>query len=103
VCPVSGDPASADRSGADHQAVNSYALDQNRLSLIQRSRSLDTASRERALPLGPICQSHVSPSAGPDRSGRSPQSLTSLARLSVRARARARASSRSGLISVADL
>jgi hypothetical protein len=65
VCSVCGDPAAADRSGTAHRVISPCALDLNRSSLIQRSRSLDTTSCEHALPLGPTCRLPVPLTLGP--------------------------------------
>jgi hypothetical protein len=72
VCLVSGDLAAADRSSVGHRVVNPCALDPNRPSLIQRSGSTDTASYERALPLGSTRQLPAPRGAGPDWSARLP-------------------------------
>jgi hypothetical protein len=77
VCPVFGSPTTTDRSGAGHRAINTWVPHLNRSFSIQQSRLPDTASRECALPLGPTCQLAF------------PHSLTSLARVSSLARARA--------------
>jgi hypothetical protein len=89
VCPISSEPTAVDRSGANHRVVNPCAPDLNRPSLTQRSKSLDTTSREHALPLGPICRSLVPPGAGPDWSTHLPFPVAGPPGSRVSARSRA--------------
>jgi hypothetical protein len=85
-------PPVADRSGAGHRAISPCTLDPNRSSMIQRSRSRDTVSHERALPLGPIGQSPAPIVVGHNQLSPSPSlSLTPLAHLSALSRSPPRA------------
>jgi hypothetical protein len=103
ICPVSGDLAAANRNNAGHHADNPWAPHLNRPISIQRSRSLDTASRKRALPLGPTRLLPAPHGAGPDWSACLPSLVADLPGPPISARPCARARSSSNLISIVDL
>ena len=88
---------------APPEAVAPLAFDLNRLSLIQQPRSLDTVSGGCPLPLGPTRRSLVPLALVPTgQPALTSEPLTTLAHLSVHARARAHALARGIYLLIRD-